>query len=215
MSEQTKTNKEKQGLTKKQKEIKNFIQNFISSKGFSPSYREIMERFGFSSTATVHKYINILKRKNILVSEKNSSRSLAFAQEEEREISSNTIEIPFIGHLSEGLPIETFSKYKSIPIPPSMTPKPKNSYILRIRGDSMSEEMMCDGDLLIVEARQEAVIGEIIVAIVNESETLVKYYHPENEYVKLKYSSPIYQPIIVRKDSLFIQGVVVGLIRMY
>ena len=205
----------KHGLSQRQREIFEFLQNFISTHDYSPSYREIMEHFNFSSTATVHKHISILKRKGFITSEEKSSRSITVPLLDNVENFPNSVDLPFMGHLSEGMPIETFAQYKTISVPISLVHNPEQSYVLQIRGDALAEEHMANGDLLIVEARQEANSGETIIATVDTLETLVKHYYPQGEYVKLECSNPNYQPLIVRNETLKIQGVLTGLIRMY
>ena len=205
----------KHGLTQRQREIFEFLQNFISTHGYSPSYREIMAHFNFSSSATVHKHISILKRKGFINIEKKSSRSISVPVMDSSDNNQSSVELPFMGHLSEGMPIETFSHYKTISIPRSLVHNLDQSYVLQIRGDSLMEEHMANGDLIIVEARQEANSGETIIATVGSLETLIKHYYPQGDYVKLECSNPSYQPLIVRNEALVIQGVVSGLLRMY
>ncbi|MFT4553422.1 MAG: repressor LexA [Chlamydiales bacterium] len=205
----------KHGLTQRQREIFEFLQNFISTHDYSPSYREIMTHFSFSSSATVHKHISILKRKGFISVEKNSSRSISVPVVDTSENNTSSIELPFMGHISEGMPIETSSHYKTISIPRSLVHNLDQSYVLQIRGDSLMEEHMANGDLIIVEARQEANSGETIIATVGSLETLIKLYYPQGDYVKLDCSNPNYQPLIVRNEALSIQGVLSGLLRMY
>lgn len=204
------------GLTKKQHEIVSYIQEFITTHSYSPSYREIMLRFGFSSPGSVYKHIYILKRKGVLISEKQGRRSLAIASDPfVKPKLSLEVELPFLGYISAGRPIETLSKSQTITVPESFVNSPESTYVLRVKGNNFEEEQMADGDLLIVEARQNAYPGQTIVVLVNQTDTLIKRYYPEEDYVRLESRTSMHKPIILRSKDIKIQGVVVTLLRMY
>lgn len=215
MNAQSQLTQHKCGLTKKQREIIDFIESFITSHGYSPSYREIMKHFGFTSTATISKYVATLQRKGFLKMEKKSSRSLSLNHNAHLPLSKDQAKLPLIGQLSEGLPLETFSKFEEVEVPSSFSFQPENSYVLKIKDGSFQEERMAPGDLIIVEAKQSAEIGSLILANINKMETLIKYYYPEGNYIKLESCNPNLQAIIVRDDSFSIQGAVVGLLRNF
>lgn len=202
------------GLTSKQRDILQFIQNFINENRYSPSYREIMEHFSFASPGSVYKYIQTLKRKGLLSSEKQCSRSLMpYETTSPSKVDKAEIELPFIGHLTGGYPIELFMQSQHLTIPTFMVPSPDKTYLLRVRGNQLYEEFIHDGDLLLVEARQEAQAGETIVALINQHEAIIKCYYPEGQYIRLE--GHHHQPMILRQTSVAIQGVLVGLIRTY
>lgn len=203
------------GLTKRQSEIISFIGNFIETHQFSPSYREIGEHFGYSSLGTVYKHIQILIRKGCIEGEKKGSRSLSLADKATKNADSIMIELPFIGLISAGSPIETFPTLQTLTIPNFLIHAPEKTYILRAQGDSLIDEQICHGDLLIVEAKSEAHPGEIVVALVNQHETIIKRYYHEGQYVRLEGSIPNHQPIILKPEHLSIQGVLIGLMRLY
>ena len=203
------------GLTKRQSEIVNFIQEFINNHRYSPSYREIGNRFGFSSLGSVYKHINALKRKGLLQAQKRFSRSMVLTAEPQQKKGVNEIEIPFIGHISAGNPIQTFSQTQVISVPHSFVQALEKTYALRAQGESLMEEMIADGDFIIVEARHEAHPGETVIALINNRETILKRYYPEGDYVKLLGNNPVQQPIILRREDMLIQGVVVGLMRHF
>jgi repressor LexA len=204
------------GLTQRQQEIAEYINQFIKTHRYSPSYREIMHHFGFSSLGTVYRHINVLRRKGILNLEKGCSRSLAFiAEPHVVEEVKQGIALPLIGYLSAGSPIELFPQSRSIIVPESLVHAPEKTYVLRAVGDTLVEEMIGDGDLLLVEARQQAHAGETIVAIINQHETIVKRYFPEGVYIRLTSHYPHHHPLILREENLQIQGVLVSLLRHY
>jgi len=203
------------GLTKRQREILEFIKGYITTHQYSPSYREIMEHFGFSSLGSVYKHISILKRKGALTSEDKCSRSLAVTPEPTTEEMTSEITVPLIGHISSAFPIETFPRTQTVQLPRYLSCDPDRTYVLRARGDSLSDEYIADGDLVVVEARSEARPGEFVVATVNHQETVVKRYYPEGQYVRLEGNNPHQQSVIIRNEDLTVQGVMIGLLRLY
>lgn len=200
------------GLTLKQLKVLNFIEQFIKKNHYSPSYREIKNHFSFSSLGSVYKYVQTLKRKGALVTEKQCSRALSLTNSVPHQ-SRTDLELPFVGHLTVGYPIELFTKAQSLAVPAFLVQNPDKTYILKVQGNALNGEAMQDGDLLLVEARQEALAGELIIALINQREAIVKYYHPEGQYIRLDDSQ--HQSLIVRHDHILIQGIVVGLIRAY
>lgn len=202
------------GLTKKQRDILDFIQKFIHQHHYSPSYREIMEQFSLSSPGSIYKYIQTLKRKGVLLAEKQCSRSLSLtAETPPTPPHKSDMELPFIGNISSRYPIEIFRESQSLAVPASLFDSPENTYLLRTQGESFSEESINDGDLLLVEARQEAQAGEMIIALINQHEIIIKRYYPEGQYIRLE--GKHHQPLILRQDSILIQGILIGLIRTY
>jgi len=201
------------GLTERQREVLDYIQNYIETYKYSPSYREIMAHFGFSSIGSVSKHVKVLQRKGVLINENNGGRSLLpkkFAIE--KPLSQET-KVPFIGHLTAGIPIETFPYSQSLTIPDYLVPNPEKTYVLRVRGDSLVSEMIVDGDLLIVEARDEALAGEKILGVVENNKTVIKQYFPEGNSVRLTSLSK--EEITIRNVELTIQGVINGVLRLY
>lgn len=204
-------------LTKKQHEVLRFIEGYIEKEGFSPTFREIKNHFNFSSLGSVYRHLQALKKKGKLTAEKNAPRSLMLqSQKDIIDIKSKpTVDISFIGTIKAGSPIETFTRSEWITLPKSYVLKPEESYILKVKGDSLKEEQMCDGDLLVIEARSTAQPGEMTVVQVNGHDTLIKKYFPETPYVRLEGLNPNVKPIILREENLEIQGVLTGLLRLY
>jgi repressor LexA len=201
------------GLTPKQREVLNFIQKYIEQHQYSPSYRDIMHHFALASPGSVYKYVRTLKRKGLLETEKQCSRSLLPIETTNPMPAATEIQLPFIGNIAAGYPIEMFVQTQTLTVPALLVPQPENTYILHAQGDSLNEEMICDGDLLLVEARQEAQPGEMIVGVINHNETILKRYYPEGPYIRLEGHN--HQALTLRAETLFIQGVMVGLIRTY
>lgn len=204
------------GLTKRQLEIIDYIKEFIDTHRYSPSYREIMTHFNFSCVGSVSKHIHALKRKGILLSEKNCSRSLTLENSHPTPTQKKQeIELPLIGTISAGHPIELFPNSQSIAIPEILIHDHSSTYVLRTKGNGFEEEMILDGDLLIIEARQIALPGETVVALINNHDTIIKQYHPEGVYVRLVGHNPRHHPIILREEDASIQAIVVGLLRAF
>jgi repressor LexA len=202
------------GLTKRQVELVDFIQGFVKSRRYSPSYREIMEHFQFSSLGTVYRHIKVLKRKGVLGGEKYGGRSIHLAEVAKPMNKHGELELPFIGHISAGQPIETFPQSQKLAVPDFLVRSPESTYALRAKGNSLNEELIGDGDILLVEARSEAFAGETIVGIINDDATIVKKYYPEGNYIRLE-GGEAQKPIILRSDDLIIQGVVTGMLRFF
>ncbi|NGX42690.1 MAG: LexA repressor [Chlamydiae bacterium] len=203
------------GLTKRQMEILGFIQEFIDTHNYSPSYREIMHHFQFSSIGSVSKHINVLKRKGALIGEKQCSRSLQPTESKDGNTKKIEIELPFIGHISTHTFIETFPQAQTLVVPAFLLQAPEKTYAIRARDNSFNDEMIRDGDLLLVEARSTALDGETIIATALEHSTLIKKYHPEGNHVRLTSHSQHLEPLLLRNEDLNIQGVVVGLLRLF
>jgi len=172
-----------------------------------------MNHFGFSSLGSVYKHIAVLKRKGVLKAQKNSARSIAL---QEPDAGSRGVELPFLGYISAGVPIQTFPQAETIVVPEHLIGNTEKSYVLQVRGDSMVEDQIMDGDFIIVEARSFASPGETVVALVNRQETTLKRYYPDGaEYVRFEPANRHYKPIIVHVSQVDIQGVLRGLLRNY
>lgn len=202
------------GLTKRQRELIDFIQLFISTNRYSPSYREIGHHFGFNSLGSVHKHVATLKKKGFLLGESNTSRSITTINEPEHS-QNQEISIPLIGRIAAGMPIQTFPQTQQIQVPSAFVLSPEKTYALRAQGDSLNEEMIADGDIILIEVRQEAHPGETVVALINKNDTIIKKYYPEGEFVRLLGTNSDHNPILLRKEDIAVQAVVVSLLRQY
>ncbi|MBI4664895.1 MAG: transcriptional repressor LexA [Nitrospinae bacterium] len=199
-------------LTKKQKLIYDYVLFFIEKNGYAPSIVEIGQHFGLSSPATIHKHLTNLEAKGLIKRQKNMSRAIEPAS---REMDIHrSVEVPLLGLIAAGSPIETYPMAESMAIPEDMLGR-NRTYVLKVRGDSMIEEQIKDGDFVIVDERTHADNGETVVALVdNENVTLKKYYR-ENENVRLQPANSALEPIVISSGRVAVQGVVVGLLRKF
>jgi repressor LexA len=200
-------------LTKRQKEILDYIDSFIAERGYAPSFEEIAESFGYSSLATVHEHLSNLERKGYIRKSYNESRSIELVRPGQGE---PTLDLPLLGAVAAGLPIEAIPDSETIAVPPDMVRRQKDNYVLRVEGNSMIEEQIRDGDYIVVQAQESAEDGEMVVALVGgDSATVKKLYRESGNRVRLQPANPIMSPILVDARDVRIQGVVVGVIRKY
>jgi len=195
-------------LTKRQKEILDFIRTYRSENGISPTQREIRERFRLSSFGTVQKHLKRLEEKGALSREWNRSRGIA--PKEEASVARG---VPLLGQVAAGRPIEPFPNEESIEVPAALLGKGEH-FVLRVRGESMVEDGILDGDYVVVARRDRAETGQTVVALVRGEATLKRYY-PEGARVRLQPANATMKPLMVDGRDLTIQGVVTGLIRDY
>ena len=200
-------------LTKRQKEILDYIESFIDDRGYAPSFEEIAESFGYSSLATVHEHLSNLERKGYIRKSYNESRSIELVGQES---ATPVVELPLLGAVAAGLPIEAIEDTETLAVPPDMVSRRRDNYVLRVEGSSMIEEQIRDGDYIVVQAQDRAEDGQMVVALVGgESATVKKLYREADGRVRLQPANPTMQPIFVDADDLRIQGIVVGVIRKY
>ena len=200
-------------LTKRQSEILNYLQGHIQEHGFAPSFEEIAEQFGFQSLATVHEHLSNLERKGYIRRSYNESRAIELLPP--RGTASAT-EVPLLGTVAAGMPIESLMHEESLAVPESMLPRRGPNYALRVQGTSMIDEHICDGDFVVVHGRQTAENGEMVIALVNGAEATVKKFYRENGgWIRLDPANPTMQPLRFQERDVLIQGIVVGVIRKY
>ena len=198
-------------LTKRQREIYDFVREFVAEQGYSPSLEEIAAHFGLSSVATVHKHIQHLVEKRFLRKAWNRSRSVEPLQPP----NSGLVALPLLGAVAAGAPIEAIEVPETVDVPRELVPRRGESFVLRVRGDSMIEEQIRDGDLVVIESRVEARDGETVVALIRGAEaTLKKFYH-RGRNVRLAPANSSLQPIELPAREVQVRGVVRGLLRRY
>ncbi len=206
----------KQALTKKQRKTLDYITTFIEQRGYSPSYREIANGLKLSSVATIAQHIDTLVAKGLLVKGNNSARSLMPVEEIQEELKKPAVGLPILGLIAAGSPIETISGHKETLEVPAFMVGSKNSYVLQVKGQSMIEDGINDGDYVVVQEKEVASNGEIVVALMNNSEATLKRYYKEARRIRLQPANSSMEPIYVEPGTpLKIQGVVIGLIRKY
>jgi repressor LexA len=198
-------------LTKRQREILDYLQDFIQHHGYAPSLEEIGRRFGLSSLATVHKHLTNLQEKGFIKRAWNRSRSVEMVA---TNTAGRAVELPLLGYVAAGVPIEAVASNETIAVPEDLVGR-RDTYVLRVRGNSMIDEQIRDGDFVIVEDRKTAQNGETVVALLSGSDVTLKKFFRENGRVRLQPANPAMQPIFVDPDNLQIQGVVVGVMRRY
>lgn len=192
-------------LTKRQREILTFIQDFIKDFGYSPSYREIGEHFGLRSTATVAEHVETLKEKGYLDGTDRSARALVLTEDPLTEV----IGVPLLGVIAAGAPIEAIRTNETIDIPHDMSGR--NTFALRVRGQSMIEDAILDGDYVIIEATSHVRDGEIVVALLDDGTVTLKRIYREPNRIRLQPANRHMSPIYVQQVT--IQGRVKGVIR--
>jgi repressor LexA len=198
-------------LTKRQREILDYLNDFISKHGYAPSLEEIGKRFNLSSLATVHKHLTNLQDKGFIKRAWNRSRSVELLQ---TRSGGRALELPLLGFVAAGAPIEAVAGSESISVPEEMVGR-RDTYVLRVRGSSMIDEQIRDGDFVIVEDRKTADNGEMVIALLNGSDATLKKFYRENGRIRLQPANPTMEPIMVAAEHVQIQGVVVGVLRKY
>lgn len=199
-------------LTKRQREILNYLTLYSEQNGYAPSFEEIAENFSYNSLATVHEHLSNLERKGFIKRSYNESRAIEILPS---ELVPKAIELPLLGAVAAGVPIEAIAHQETIAVPDTMVHKAGNHYVLRVRGNSMIDEQIRDGDFVIVEDRRSADNGEMVIALLNGADVTLKKLYRENGRIRLQPANPAMQPIIAAPDQVQVQGVVVGVMRRY
>ena len=199
-------------LTKRQKEIIDFIRSYRAEHGISPTQREIREKFRLSSFGTVQKHLKRLEEKGALRRDWNRSRGITPSEPQGASDAPGT-RVSLLGLVAAGRPIEPFPVEETIEVPTSLLGRGEH-FVLRVRGDSMIEDGIRDGDFVIVSKRSNAQNGQTVVALVRGEATLKRYYS-EGARVRLQPANASMKPITVDSRDLVVQGVVTGLIRDY
>ena len=200
-----------QPLTKRQREILDYLNEFIEQRGYAPSLEEIGRRFGLSSLATVHKHLTNLQDKGFIRRAWNRSRSVELVP---TRMGGRALDLPLLGYVAAGVPIEAVVSNETVTVPEDLVGT-RDTYALRVRGNSMIDEQIRDGDLVVVEDRQTAHNGEMVIALLEGAEVTLKKFYRENGHIRLQPANDAVAPIIMRADKVQVQGVVVGVMRRY
>jgi repressor LexA len=194
-------------LTPKQKNLYDFIVDFNQNHGYAPSQQEIAKAFGWNSLGTVQNYLVRLIREGVLEKDWNAKRGLKTIKTK-----SNSVELPLVGHVAAGKPIEAIEIPDSIEVPPSMV-GPGENFVLKVRGDSMIGDGILDGDYVVVRKQDHAESGQTVVALIR-GEATVKRFLRRDGIIELHPANPAMQPFVIAEDEDFrIEGIVVGVIR--
>ncbi|HEU4629400.1 MAG TPA: transcriptional repressor LexA [Gemmatimonadaceae bacterium] len=200
-------------LTKRQREILNFLSSYVDENGYAPSFEEIAAKFDYSSLATVHEHLSNLERKGYIRRSYNESRAIEILANERQ---ARAVEVPLLGSVAAGMPIEEIATGESLTVPDSFVRRAGNHYALRVRGNSMIDEQIRDGDFVVVQERRSADNGEMVIALTQgNAATVKKFYRERDGRIRLQPANETMAPIYVHENDITIQGVVVGVLRRY
>ena len=204
-------------LTKRQKQVLDFIAGFVDENGYCPSYEEIARGLELASLATVHKHISVLESKNYLKRGFNQSRSLELApkyMQEQRRHRPAPVEIPLLGRIAAGSPVEAVEQREVLNF--ADFAGDGNTFALEVRGNSMIDDHICDGDMILLEKVKEAHDGDIVVALVAGSDTTLKrFYREPGDMIRLQPANASLKPILVPAHDIAIQGRLLAVLRKY
>jgi repressor LexA len=200
-------------LTKRQREILDYLESYSEVNGYAPSFEEIADRFSYSSLATVHEHLSNLERKGYIRRGYNESRAIEILPS---EAFPRARELPLLGLVAAGAPIEAMTSGESLTVPDEFIRGAGNHYVLRVRGNSMIDEQIRDGDFVVVNERQSADNGEMVIALLNgSSATVKKFYRERDGRIRLQPANEAMAPIYTHENDITIQGIVVGVLRRY
>lgn len=207
----------KKVLPKKKREILEFLKEYVDDRGYAPTLTDIAEHFGLSSTATVHEHIQYLEEHGFIRREDGELEIVSEDEDtdaySETYVAGQSIALPIAGLITAGSPIEAIEdRTEMLAVPRELASKP-NCYVLKVKGDSMIESFIDDGDYVVVEKQDYANDGDIVVALLDDGSATLKEYHKEKQYIRLQPRNPNYEPLKVK--NVVIQGKVVGIIRKY
>jgi repressor LexA len=204
-------------ITRRQREMYDFISRFVAEHGYSPSFEEIAQGMELSSLATVHKHVTNLEKKGLLTRDYNRSRSIDLLPPKGRlkqAMSVNTsVVLPLRGRIVAGQPIEAVENPETISLADFV--RSKEVFVLEVRGESMQDEAIIDGDYVLVEKTSSAHNGDIVVALVDKTDATLKRLYREGDNIRLQPSNASMKPIIVPAASVDVQGRVIGVLRKY
>jgi repressor LexA len=205
-------------LTKRQKEVLNYLVGFLNKNGYSPSFEEIAHALKLTSLATVHKHLSTLEKKGFVRRGYNQSRSIEVLQlpkpVREQVLDRQVSELPLAGRIAAGRPLEAVEVNETISL--ADFARGQGTYVLQVKGESMREDHILDGDYIVVEQTQVANPGEIVVALVGDDDATVKrFYREPGGKVRLQPANSTMSPIMVAASDVKIQGRVVGVLRKY
>lgn len=200
-------------LTKRQREILTYLSDYSDANGYAPSFEEIADQFEYSSLATVHEHLTNLERKGYIKRSYNESRGIEIPPS---DVYARAVHLPLMGTVAAGMPIEAIQVPETFAVPDDLVRKGGNHFVLRVRGNSMVDEQIRDGDYVIVNEKPTADNGEMVIALIDDSSaTFKKFYREKDGRIRLQPANETLQPIYVHENDVTIQGVVVGVIRRY
>ena len=206
-------------ITKRQRQVYDFIHDFVQGHGYSPSFEEIGAGMGLSSLATVHKHVTNLEKKGLLKRDYNRSRSIdvlparGLLRRQPPKTTAPDLALPLLGRIAAGRPIEAVQNPETISL--GDITRSKDVFVLQVKGESMKDEHIVDGDYVLVEKTNTARDGEIVVALLEGSDATLKRIFREGPKIRLQPSNAAMEPIVVAAKSVEIQGRVIGVLRKY
>jgi len=199
-------------ITARQRRVLDYIRNYFDIHQEAPTIAEIGKEFGMSSSASAHHVVSTLEREGFIRRIPNVSRGIELVNPDNSEAK---YEIPLLGVVAAGTPIEAVLNYETVCVPRDMI-REGRMFALRVRGDSMIDEQIRDHDLIVLQSQQTADNGQTVVALIDATDATVKRFYGGRNQVRLEPANPNYKPIIVRPpERVQVQGVVVGVIRKY
>jgi len=200
-----------QKLTRRQRQILDFINSFEAEQGYAPSYREIGEAFNLSSPATIHEHVRALADKGFLTTDYNRPRSIELVKVKPNW--AQAVELTLAGLITAGEPIEAIESTETIAVPVDFVTDSFNSYVLQVKGESMIEDGILDGDYVVVERNPSPANGDVVVALLNNAYATLKKFYRETNRIRLQPANSSMAPIYVQ--DLIVQGVVKAVIRRF
>ena len=197
-------------ITRRQKEILDYLRSFLDQQGYSPTLEEIAEHFSLASLNGVYKHLRALEERGFIRRLANQARSIQLVDPE----STSSAALPLLGYVTAGQPLEAVVNEEQIAVPESFQTRGKN-YVLQVQGESMIEEHIQDGDYVIIEQRPEAHNGEMVVALLDGEKATLKKFYREQDKIRLQPANQALEPIWTTEDRVQIQGIVVGIMRKY
>lgn len=198
-------------LTKRQKELFDYIEGYITANGYAPTLEEIGERFALNSLATVHKHLTNLEAKGLIRRTWNHSRAIELVRAPR---ATGAVELPLLGRVAAGRPIEALENADHIAVPEQFIRR-RNTFVLKVVGDSMVQDGILDGDFIVVEERPSADNGETVVAVVDGEATVKRFYRDRPGRIRLQPANDAMAPLVVKESECELRGVVVAVMRRY
>ena len=198
--------------THRQREILEAIRSHVARHGRAPTLMEIARRVGLASVSTVHKHLELLEERGLVRRKRKGRRQIIDLLPQARR--GSAVDVPLLGRIAAGHPIEAIADERVVPLSREFVAQGR-TYVLEVKGDSMVQEQILDGDYVVVEDRRTPKLGEVVVALIDGREATLKTFRRDRGRVRLQPANPSMEPIIVRPESLQIQGVVSGVLRRY
>ena len=198
--------------TRRQKAVLDAIQEHIAEAGRPPTLQEIARRCGLSSVATVHRHIALLQERGLVRRRRSRRRGIEIKAAARRSLA---VELPLLGTIFAGRAIEALPDQQTAIVPRSLVRRPEHTFVLRVRGESMRDEQILDGDFVVVERRERAEDGDVVVALIDGRDAALKTYRQDRGRIRLQTANPAEDVIDVHPSRLQLQGIVTGLFRRF